>query len=298
MNQINGYQIIKEKKCIIVAELGINHNGSYDILIELTDAAFNNGADFVKLQVRTPRLCVPTKEWEKPREWFDGEMITYIEYKERMEFSIQDLLKYDKYVIEKYGSNRWFVSPWDHESVIKIATFDIPFIKIPSPKNLDKDLCKSVFQYTNPDTGIILSTGMSTKDEIYQSLNMYCDNMDSDRNMYVLHCNSSYPTIDSEVNLNGINNLKHMLENWMRIGFSSHNKSPMPIIYSYFFGAKMVEFHLTLDRSMKGTDHPASIEPKGLSLISREINRIDTLLGDGFIGLYESELKARKKLRG
>lgn len=291
-------------KAIVVAEIGINHNANFDILCKLTDMAFYAGADFVKLQLRTPELCVPEKYWDKPKMWFNGDIIPYIEYRKRMELPFfgdeRTLEDYDAYVKEWWGKMRWTASVWDIPSLERLTKFKVPFIKIPSAMLTNNELLRAAKKTRIP---VVLSTGMSTIDEIEAAvdiLGMY--------DLTLLHCNSAYPTPDVEVNLRGMDTLANLfgviinddliqVPNY-KIGFSSHSKSPYPTIYSIVYGAQMVEVHITLDRAMHGGDHAASLERRGLELVTRERDRIALIMGDGQLKVYDSELSAKEKLRG
>lgn len=290
------------KTPIVVAELGINHNGDYGLLKKLTFSAFENGADLVKLQLRTPRLCVPKSEWDKPREWFDGSIISYIEYKERMELTDEQLYNYNQFVLDNFGERKWFASVWDIPSLEKLTQYDVPFIKIPSALITDLELVQTAIDSGHP---IIISTGMSTEEEIDNCVKLFPNGY----NLTILSCTSTYPCKDEEINLKKIETLKDKYGYdyndfgvWNKIydkkfGFSSHSVSPLPAYLSSFFDIDMIEVHFTIDRAMKGTDHSASMEPNGLKLIARESKRIPILLGDGAIKVYNSELSSRAKLR-
>lgn len=294
------------KKVDVICEGGINHNGDFDTLLKLADMSMEAGGDYFKIQLRTPRTCVPQEQWNKPRQWFDGEWITYIDYKDRMELTYDQLLRFDRYMREKWGESKWSASVWDHPSLERLLKFDVPFIKIPSASLTNHSLIRSASATGIP---LIISTGMSTPVEIKEAIEAVPDNYP----LTIMACNSSYPTIDEEVNLRSIRTLRELYlpvpinytqcitrknNNSIRIGFSSHSKSPYPVIYSTLLGAETVEVHVTLDRTMQGTDHAASLERAGLELVCREIRRIPVLVGDGRLRVYPSEEPARKKLRG
>ena len=276
----------------VISELGQNYNGSFDLLIQLTDMAFSAGTDYVKLQTRTPKLCVPQSEWNKTRNWFDGTPMTYIQYKERMELGIEQLREFDDYVSNRYGKGRWFTSVWDIEALNKVNEFELPFIKIPSAMLTNHKLISESISRKCP---LMISTGMSTKDEIDKAVSLLCAN---EKKSVIMHTNSSYPTIDSEINLKRIQTLKDRYHlPYFKFGFSSHSTSPLPSIFSVFYGAEFIEAHVTLGRHMIGSDHSASLEKSGLELLCREVNRIPVLEGDGVIRLYDGELEPRNRLR-
>ena len=287
----------------IVCELGINANGNFALLRFMARRALFMGADYIKLQTRTPRVCVPRDQWDKPREWFNGEMITYIEYKERMELTRKQL-----YVFGQEFEGRWITSFWDEESVdfVNDVFRDKPeflpvYAKIPSAKITDLNLVRKVINLNCP---LMVSTGMSTDEEIDTLLNT----IPASKKCVIFHCNSSYPTDDSEINLQAIPALHRRMKylKWHEtgedtkfiIGFSSHSSSPFPAIGAMYMGAKWIEVHYTKDRSMKGTDQAASLEDKAIELLVREAKKFPDRMGDGEHKLYDSELSARAKLRG
>jgi N-acetylneuraminate synthase len=276
----------------VISELGVNFNGSYDLLLELTDMAFRAGTDYVKLQVRTPELCVPKDQHNLPRQWFDGTPMTYIEYRRRMELPLEKLREYDQYVCRHYGDGRLFASVWDVPSLTTVVDNfpNWPYIKIPSAMLTNRRLLQWAIECGKP---IIMSTGMSTIDEIDEAVALY----PREYPLVIMACNSAYPIrSDDEVDLAVLQTYRERYER--PVAFSSHHPSPFPAIYSAFFGAEMVELHVTTDRTLTGSDHSASQEEHGLELVCRELRRIPKLIGDGTKKLYESELPARAKLRG
>ena len=266
----------------LVAELGINHNGSYAQLQGMADEALKYFG-YVKTQMRTPELCVPKPQWNKPKKW-NGVTMTYLEYKKLMEF---DEHQYDVFDAEFKGS--WFPSVWDLPSLQRASRYDLPYIKIPSAMVTNLELIAEAAKLFP----IVISTGMSNW---YQITKAYDTAVRYNKNVTMLHCTSTYPTADNEVNLQAIRTLKDYF--YSPVGFSSHSKSPYPAIYSMFYGAEFIEVHFTLDRTLPGTDQSASLELPGLELIARETSRIATLHGDGEIKVYESELEPMRKLRG
>lgn len=271
---------------ILCAELGINHNGSFGTLLEMADTALEH-FDYVKTQMRTPELCVPRDQWNKPRMW-KGKLMTYMEYKQLMEFSVKQYDEFDK----KY-KGKWTCSVWDMEALERASRYDLPFIKIPSAKITDLDLVAEAAGLFP----IVLSTGMSTNEQIRTAVRVAVANA-GDKDITLLHCTSTYPTKDSEVNLRGIETLQDNYVWDASVGFSSHSKSPYPAIYAILLNASFLEVHFTLDRTMEGTDQSASLEAPALELIAREAQKIPILLGDGRIQVYESEQEPMKKLRG
>jgi len=236
---------------------------------------------------------VPKSQWDREREWFDGERITYIEYKKRMEFPENELRVFDEHISSKYGKQRWFASVWDVPSLERLMKFTrIPYVKIPSAMLTNRLLLTRAGMSGLP---VILSTGMSTVEEVDEAIGGISP-LSRCTNLCVMACNSSYPCADNEIDLRSIEWLAKRYET--KAGFSSHSPSPFPVIYAAVLGAEIIEFHVTLGRHMQGTDHSSSLEEPAIRLICREIDRLDTLMGSERIKLYDSEMAARQKLRG
>lgn len=275
---------------LIVGEIGINHSGSLDKAKDLVRMAARCNVPIVKFQKRTPELCVPKDQWnvQKATPWNTIE--PYIEYRRKMEFDYDQYREIDS--LCKSLGIEWTASVWDVPSLEFITRFDVPFIKIPSALLTNHDLIRMTIDTDRP---IVLSTGMSTLDEIDEAVSLF----PYDYDVTLLHCDSTYPSPDDQTNLRCIEALRlRYIHKRIPIGYSLHNKSPYPAIYSVFYGATMIEAHITLDRSSVGSDHAASLEESGLHLLTREVNRIPSLVGDGVKRVYDSELNARKKLRG
>lgn len=267
----------------LIGEIGINHQGDYKTLIKLSDMILDSGFDYLKVQLRTPHLCVPRDQWDKPREWFDGTPMTYIQYKERIELNDE---QFDMWMKRYAGKS--FASVWDIPSLEKLVKYNPPYIKIPSALLMSDILLNAAM-----DTGIpiILSTGMSTIEEIDHAVNLFPSTYD----LILMHCTSTYPVADEEINLRVIKTLRDRY--LVPVGYSSHDKSPFSSLYALALGAWGIEAHVTLDRTMKGTDHSSSLEKPALELIARERDRIKVIMGDGVKRLYASELSSRNKLR-
>lgn len=272
----------------ICAEIGINHSGSLKTAIKLINMAADSGAHVAKFQKRTPELCVPKNEWDKQKETPWGTTERYIDYKSKLEFSE------DQYrIIYNHCKSRgieFAASVWDIPSLELISKFKVPFIKIPSALITNKALVRATI-----DTGIpvVMSTGMSTIEEIDNAVNMFPEDYD----LTILHCHSSYPTPQNEVNLRAIKTIRDRYGK--KTGYSSHDSTPMiPIASVLRYDAEFVEIHICLNRADPGSDMAASFEKKGLDLLVREINRLKTIDGDGQIKVWDSEQRARKHLRG
>lgn len=268
----------------IIAEIGINHNGDIEIARQLIDVARAAGCDAVKFQKRTPRVCVPPELASLPRETPWGTM-TYLEYKERIEFGVEEFTAIDQYCND--AGIIWFASPWDVPSVEFLESFNTPIFKVASACLTDDDLLRAIQATGRP---VIMSTGMSTLEEIDHAVSLL------DRERLILgQATSTYPCKPEELNLRAIQSLRERYG--VPVGYSGHETGLQTTVASVALGAVFVERHITLDRSMWGTDHAASVEPQGLSRLVRDIRTIEKALGDGNKRLYDSEVSIKKKLR-
>lgn len=273
------------EKVFVIAEIGINHNGSLDNALKLIDGAKSAGCDAVKFQKRTPELCVPKDQWLIERETPWGRM-TYIDYRHRVEFSNDEYKIIDAYCKEK--NIMWLASCWDELSVDFMEQFNPPFYKAGSASLTDINLLKKKKSTGRP---LMISTGMSTIDEIKKAV----DIIGTD-NLMIAHSTSTYPCKLEELNIKVITTLKEMYPE-VPIGYSGHETGLAPTWAAVSLGATFVERHITLDRAMWGTDQAASVEVVGFQRLVENIRDIEVSLGDGVKKLYESELAPRKKLR-
>lgn len=270
--------------CYIIAEIGINHNGSLSTAKRLIDIAGDAQCQAVKFQKRTPELSTPDSIKNTPRETPWG-TLTYLEYKKKIEFGwdeYQELLEYSK----TRGLD-FFASSWDIPSLHFMEELNVPAHKLASASITDTDLLKAHAASQKP---IILSTGMSTMEEIRTAVN----NFDKER-LVVLHSTSSYPLDHAEANLNMIQTLREEFN--LPIGYSGHEIGLQISLAAVALGAKVLERHVTLNRSMWGSDHSASLEPQGLAKLVRDVRIVEKAMGDGVKKVYESELPNREKLR-
>ncbi|HYM20954.1 MAG TPA: N-acetylneuraminate synthase family protein [Candidatus Kapabacteria bacterium] len=269
----------------IIAEIGINHNGSLELAKLLIDGAVRSGCDAVKFQKRTPELCVPKDQRLIERDTPWGRM-TYIDYRHYVEFGEKEYAEIDRYCKEK--GIHWFASCWDEPSVDFIEKFDPPAYKVPSASLTDVDLLRR-----KRATGktVILSTGMSTMNEIQTAVDIL-----GTENLIITHATSTYPCPLEELNLKMIMTLQDRYPT-VPIGYSGHETGLAPTVAAVAMGAAVVERHITLDRAMWGTDQAASVEVGGLSRLVEMIRDVEKSKGDGVKRVYESELGPRKKLR-
>jgi len=284
--KIGNKKLSIDKPSYIIGEIGINHNGSLKIAKELIDIAANAGCDAVKFQKRNPEIAVPDHQKNVMRETPWG-YITYLDYKYKVEFEKKEYDQIDKYC--KMKKIDWFASCWDIDSVDFINNYDPPAHKIASASITHKDLISKIRDSKKP---ILMSSGMSTIEEIKNSISILNQN-----EMCLMHTNSTYPSPLNELNLNAIKTYIDMFPDYI-IGYSGHETGLIPTIASVALGARVIERHITIDRSMWGTDQSASVEPQGLKYLVDNIRAVEKSLGDGIKKVSEGEKKMRLKLRG
>ncbi|RPI68596.1 MAG: N-acetylneuraminate synthase, partial [Ignavibacteriae bacterium] len=267
---LNGRLIGDGQPAYIIAEIGINHNGSVDIAKLMIDGAVLAGADCVKFQKRTPELCVPRDQWDIERETPWGRM-TYIDYRHKVEFDVDDYREIDRYC--RARGVDWTVSCWDEGAVAFMEeNFDVPFYKAASASLTDHDLLRAM---QASGKVLIISTGMSTMDEISDAI----DILDQSR-LLVAHATSAYPCRVEELNMRMIKTLRGLYPN-VPIGYSGHETGLATTYAAVAMGASFIERHITLDRAMWGTDQAASVEIGGLQRLVKDIRDIEAAMGDG-----------------
>jgi N-acetylneuraminate synthase len=284
-----------DKGVVVVAEIGINHQGEVDIAKQLIAAAQIAGCDVVKFQKRTPEQCVPRDQWDIERDTLWGRM-SYLDYRKKIEFSYLDYQEIDTYC-KKIGMP-WTASVWDVASCDFILAFDTPFIKIPSAKLTDHKL---LLHIGDTDRSIVLSTGMSTDEEVCEAVGIINYRPKKYRNLpfVLMQCTSTYPCDPSELNILYIQTMTQRPPTSYCIpGYSGHETGIPPTLAAVALGAKVIERHLTLNRAWQGTDHAASLEPVAMSTLVRQIRTVERSLGNGLKRVYESEHPAMAKLRG
>lgn len=269
----------------IIAEIGINHNGSVAIAKKMIEGAAFAGCNAVKFQKRTPELCVPRDQWEIERDTPWGRM-TYIDYRHKMEF---DQNQYDEIISYcKEKGITWFASCWDDNAVDFIEHFNPRIYKIASASLTDDNLLTRVKQLGKP---VILSTGMSSLNEIERAIEI----LDTNK-LLLAQSTSSYPCKNEELNIKVIQSYRDRYPS-VPVGYSGHETGLAPTLAAVSIGANFVERHITLDRAMWGTDQAASVEMVGLMRLVTNIRDIEKALGDGVKCVYQSELPQKSKLR-
>jgi N-acetylneuraminate synthase len=270
----------------VIAEIGINHNGSVETAKDLINAAKVAGCEYAKFQKRTPDVCVPEEQKSKMRTTPWGEM-PYIDYKKKIEFEEEEYSEIKKHC-ETIGIN-WFASVWDIQSVDFMAQYT-SIGKIPSALITNHELMK--YSRQKFDT-LLISTGMSTEEEIEIAVKIGDPDV-------IFHTNSAYPSKVDEINLNYIKHLRQKYPT-KQIGYSGHEFGLVTTFATVPLGVTWIERHITLDRTMWGSDQMASVEPHGLIKLVKGIRDIEKALGPEEQKeriLFESELKKRKSLRG
>ena len=281
--KIGGFNVGDQNHCFIIAEIGINHNGDVNLAKKLIKIAHDLGADAVKFQKRTVEVVYSKHELEMERPNPFGD--TNGDLKRGLEFGYKEYSVIDKYC--KSLSMLWFASCWDRQSVDFIEQFNPPCHKISSACLTDDDLITYIKSKGRP---ILLATGMSTQEQIDHAVKILGED-----NLVIMHCTSTYPSSEAELNLNVIPN--YIKRYSCPIGYSGHEKGVFPSVLAASMGACAVERHITTDRTLWGSDHPASLEPEGLRRLVRDIRLLNTIKGNGNKVVYNSELPIIKKLR-
>jgi N-acetylneuraminate synthase len=282
---MNYFKSLLGKYPYFIAEIGINHNGDMDTAMKLIESAKFSGCDAVKFQKRTPEICVPKNQWQIVRDTPWGKM-TYIKYKKKIEFNLSQYKKLKKYADQL--NIDFIASCWDEEAVDFMKKIKIPFYKIASACITDIGLLKKLKKTKKP---LIMSTGMSTESQIDS-----CVKILGEKNLCIMHCTSSYPSRTNELNLKYIKKLKKKYKKSI-IGYSGHETNLSSTIAAVVLGAKIIERHITLDRSMWGTDQKSSIEPLGLARLIRDIKTVTDSMGNGIKKVYDTEKPMIEKLR-
>lgn len=282
---LGGQRVGDGQPIYVIAEIGINHNGSVDIAKAMIDGCVKAGANAVKFQKRTPEQCVPKHQWEVERDTPWGRM-TYIEYRRRIEFSLDDYKEIDRYCRER--NIQWTASCWDQNSVDFMMEFNPPFFKAPSASLTDLPLLQKMHSTGRP---LMISTGMSEWSQILAAVDAVgCDNL------LIAHSTSAYPCPVDILNLRMITTLRDKFPE-VPVGYSGHETGLAPTWGAVALGASFLERHVTLDRAMWGTDQAASVEMGGLGRLVSNVRDLEKALGDGVKRVYEQEIPVMRKLR-
>jgi N-acetylneuraminate synthase len=270
----------------ITAEIGINHNGDIEVAKQLIDVAKSAGCDAVKFQKRTIEKVYSKEILDTPRDSPWGN--TTRDQKLGLEFGKNEYDKIDSYC--KKQNIEWFASAWDIDSLTFLRQYDLKFNKIASAMLTDHEFLKIVAEEKKHT---FIATGMSTMEQIKSAI-MIFENLNCP--FELMHTNSSYPTSISELNIRCIETLRKEFD--CNVGYSGHETmSYMACVLAASLGSTSIERHITLDRSMYGSDHAASLEPTGLIRMVRDVRSVKTILGDGVKRVWDSEIPVMKKLR-
>ncbi|MDT0184159.1 N-acetylneuraminate synthase family protein [Microbacterium sp. ARD31] len=269
----------------VIAEIGLNHNGDVELAKRLIDVAADAGVDAVKFQKRTPEICTPEHMRGVPRETPWGTM-TYLQYRHRVEFDRDQYIEVGDHATLR-GLD-WFASPWDVPSVHFLEDLNVVAHKVASASLTDVELLEALRQTGKP---VILSTGMSTIEQIDRALEI----VGTDR-VVLMHATSTYPMEPEEANLRVIPVLRDRYPG-VPVGYSGHERGLQISVAAVALGAVAVERHITLDRTMWGSDHAASLEPTGLAHLVRDIRIVEAAMGDGVKRVFPGELAPMAKLR-
>ncbi len=281
---VGGRRIGEGEPCYLIAEIGINHNGDVDTALKLIDKAVEHGFDAVKFQKRTVDVVFTPEDLDRPRESPFG--TTNGDLKRGLEFGAAEYQEINLYC-QKHGI-QWFCSPWDEQSVDFLEPFAPACYKVASASLTDGGLLERIKSTGRP---IILSTGMSTLEEIDLAVERL-----KGAELLLMHTTSTYPSKDDELNLSTIETLRARYG--LPIGYSGHEVGVMPSVMAVVgFGACAVERHVTLDRSMWGSDQAASLEPRGMELLHRYTRMWPVVCGDGIKRVLETEIPIKAKLR-
>jgi len=299
----------------VIAEIGINHNGSVTIAKQLIDLAVAHGCQAVKFQKRTIETVYSPEELAKDRAFDDSFIVHAGERMERygvdplppdararlgkkpdnttngdlkriLEFGLAEYRDIDTYCKEK--GIMWTASPWDEASLAFLETFNVPFYKVGSASLTDAGLLKTIKKTGKP---VVLSTGMSTMEQVHKAVDLLKGSP-----VALLHCVSTYPAKDEELNLRAMEALCREFPN-IPVGYSGHENGSTLAVCAVALGACIVERHITLDRTLPGSDQAASLEPFRLALMMVNVRRLERALGDGVKRVMPTEQPILEKLR-
>lgn len=269
----------------VIGEIGLNHNGSVELAKNLIDVAAEAGAQAVKFQKRTPDISTPEHMKNTLRETPWGTM-TYLDYRRRVEFDRDQYIEIGDYAT--LCGLDWFASPWDEPAVAFLEDLAVPAHKVASASVTDLGMLRAL---AATGKSIILSTGMSTLDQIDAAVEVF-----DPEKLVVLHATSTYPLPAGEANLRTIRTLGERYPG-IPIGYSGHEPGLEISLAAVAMGAVVVERHITLDRTMWGSDHSASLEPEDFAQLISGIRIIEEALGDGVKRVFPGEQAPMAKLR-
>ena len=277
---------MKSNKIFLIGEIGINHNGSLKIAKELILFAKKIGFDAVKFQKRTPKITTPKNKINNQRETPWGTM-TYLEYKKKIEFGKKEFDEIDKFC--KKLNIIWFASPWDIPSNNFLNKYKLRYNKIASAMLTNLTLLNAVAKQKR---FTFISTGMSKLSDVQTAIQIFKKHKCK---FNLMHCVSAYPCSDENLNLKMIQVYKKKFK--VDVGYSGHEKTVSPSLMAACLGATSIERHITLDRTMWGTDHAASLERNGMKNLVNSIRRFEKIIGDGKKKFLQSEKDKLKECK-
>jgi N-acetylneuraminate synthase len=279
-------KMIKRKKPFLIAEIGINHNGSIKLAKQLIDLAKKYNFNAVKFQKRDLDICIPEDQKNKIRSTPWGEM-TYLEYKQRVEFGEKEFREIDSYC--KKIKIQWFCSAWDTKSLSFLKKFNAKYNKVASAMITNRPLLKLIAQEKKLT---FISTGMSNMKDIDYAVKIFKKNK---CNFVLMHCVSNYPCQEKDLNLNLITTLRNKFK--CQMGYSGHESTVSPSIAAWFLGVDYIERHITLDRSMYGTDQAASLSEQGIAQLADLLSKFPVMFGNGKKTISKEEKKLIPKFK-
>tara|TARA_A100001011_G_scaffold371692_1_gene429303 strand:- start:1099 stop:1950 length:852 start_codon:yes stop_codon:yes gene_type:complete len=277
---------LKFQKPFLIAEIGINHNGSIKLAKQLIDLAKDSGFDAVKFQKRNPDISTPELQKSKIRNTPWGDM-TYLEYKWKIEFGKKEFDLINKYC--KLKKITWFASAWDLESQKFLLKYRLKYNKIASAMLTNLNLVNAIAKEKKLT---FISTGMSTIKDISKAVKIFKKHK---CRFILMHCVSTYPAPINELNLTTILTLRKKFK--CEVGYSGHEAQVSPSLFAYFLGAKYIERHITLDRTMWGTDQAASLAEPGMKNLTNILNKAPIIFGHGRKIISRKEKQLLKKFK-
>ena len=277
---------IKLKKPFLIAEIGINHNGSLKLAKQMIDLAKLHGFDAVKFQKRNPDISTPENQKNIHRNTPWGYM-TYLKYKKKIEFGLREFKEINKYC--KKNKIIWFASAWDIDSIKFLKRFNFKYNKVASAMLTNLPLIKEIAKQRKIT---FISTGMSTIKNIEKCVNIF---KKMKCKFVLMHCVSTYPCPENKLNLNMILTLKKKFN--CPVGYSGHESTVSPSVIAYILGAEYIERHITLNRSMWGTDQAASLSKIGMENFTSILKKAPSLMGNGIKSISVNEKKMLKKFK-
>ncbi len=278
-------------KVIIIAEAGVNHNGDLSLAKKMIDVAKDAGVDYVKFQTFTAKSLANKNAKKADYQLTNNNDTSQYNMLKNLEISFKDHITLIDYC--KKRKIKFFSTAFDNEGLDFLNSLNFEFFKIPSGEITNYPYLKKLSIIGKP---IILSTGMSNKEEIKQALNILTSNNLKIDDIIILHCNTDYPTAYDDVNLKAMLDIKKTFN--VKVGYSDHTLGIEVPIASVALGACVIEKHFTLDRKMKGPDHSASLEPNELRDMVQGIRNIEKAIsGSGCKNPTESEIKNKSVSR-